>query len=224
MSSTPKHELMIQFARVAKALAHEHRLEILECLGQGQRNVEALAERCGLPIANMSQHLQHLRRAGLVTTCREGKYVLYRLADDEVITLLSALQRVAERNLAEVQQLVDQFLNRRDSLEPIAAGELLQRLHNETVTVLDVRPADEFAQGHLPGAINIPLTELEARLKDLPVDLEVVAYCRGPYCVLAFDAVALIRKKGLSARRLAAGFPEWKAAGLPTQQSLQETS
>lgn len=217
MSSTPKHELMIQFARVAKALAHEHRLEILECLAQGQRSVEALAERCGLPIANMSQHLQHLRRAGLVTTSREGKYVFYRLADDEVIMLLSSLQRVAERNLAEVQQIVDQFLHRRDSLEPIIAEELLQRLQEASVTLLDVRPADEFAQGHLPGAINIPLAELESRLQDLPADREVVAYCRGPYCVLAFEAVALMRKKGLFARRLEAGFPEWKAAGLPTQ-------
>lgn len=217
MSSTLKHELMIQFARVAKALAHEHRLEILECLAQGQRSVEALAERCGLPIANMSQHLQHLRRAGLVTTSREGKYVFYRLADDEVITLLSSLQRVAERNLAEVQQIVDQFLHRRDSLEPIIAEELLQRLQEASVTLLDVRPTDEFAQGHLPGAINIPLAELESRLQDLPADREVVAYCRGPYCVLAFEAVALMRKKGLFARRLEAGFPEWKAAGLPTQ-------
>lgn len=221
MSNTPKHELMIQFARVAKALAHEHRLEILECLAQGRRSVEALAERCELPIANTSQHLQHLRRAGLVTTSREGKYVHYRLADDEVVTLFSSLQRVAERNLAEVQQIVDQFLHRRDSLEPILAEELLQRLQDASVTLLDVRPADEFAQGHLPGARNIPLAELEARLQDLPADREIVAYCRGPYCVLAFEAVAFIRKKGMHARRLEAGFPEWKAAGLPTDFDAQ---
>lgn len=216
-SPSPKHELMIQFARIAKALAHEHRLEILECLGQGPRSVEALAERCCLPIANMSQHLQHLRRAGLVTACREGKYVFYQLADDEIVTLLSSLQRVAERNLAEVQQIVDLYLHRRDSLEPVMAEDLLQRLRDEAVMVLDVRPVDEFAQGHLPGAVNIPLTELVQRLKELPADREVVAYCRGPYCVLAFDAVALLRQQGYMARRLNTGFPEWRAAGLPVQ-------
>lgn len=175
-------------------------------------------ERCGLPVANMSQHLQHLRRAGLVTTRREGKYVLYQLADDEVITLLRSLQRVAERNLADVRQIVDQYLHRRDHLEPILADELMQRLREDSVTLLDVRPADEYVHGHLPGAINIPLNELEARLKDLPVGQEIVAYCRGAYCVLAFEAVAMMRKKGLHARRLEAGFPEWKAAGLPTQR------
>ncbi len=216
-SPTPKHQLMIQFARIAKAMAHEHRLEILECLAQGQRSVDALAERCGLPIANMSQHLQHLRRAGLVKTSREGKYVFYQLADDEIVTLLRSLHRVAERNLAEVQQIVELYLHRRDNLEPVVAEELLKRIRSETVLVLDVRPADEFVQGHLPGAINIPLSVLEQRLKELPSDCEVVAYCRGPYCVLAFEAVAMLRQRGFQARRFEAGFPEWKAAGLPIQ-------
>lgn len=216
-SPTPKHQLMIQFARIAKAMAHEHRLEILECLAQGQRSVDALAERCGLPIANMSQHLQHLRRAGLVKTSREGKYVFYQLADDEIVTLLSSLHRVAERNLAEVQQIVELYLHRRDNLEPVVAEELLKRIRSETVLVLDVRPADEFVQGHLPGAVNIPLNVLEQGLKSLPSDCEVVAYCRGPYCVLAFEAVAMLRQCGFQARRFEAGFPEWKAAGLPIQ-------
>lgn len=216
-SPTPKHQLMIQFARIAKALAHEHRLEILECLAQGQRCVDALAERCGLPIANMSQHLQHLRRAGLVKTSREGKYVFYQLADDEIVTLLSSLHRVAERNLAEVQQIVELYLHRRDNLEPVVAEELLKRIRSATVLVLDVRPADEFVQGHLPGAVNIPLNVLEQGLKGLPSDCEVVAYCRGPYCVLAIEAVAMLRKRGFQARRFEAGFPEWKAAGLPIQ-------
>lgn len=216
-SPTPKHQLMIQFARIAKAMAHEHRLEILECLAQGQRSVDALAERCGLPIANMSQHLQHLRRAGLVKTSREGKYVFYQLADDEIVTLLSSLHRVAERNLAEVQQIVELYLHRRDNLEPVVAEELLKRIRSETVLVLDVRPADEFVQGHLPGAVNIPLNVLEQGLKSLPSDCEVVAYCRGPYCVLAFEAVAMLRQRGFQARRFEAGFPEWKAAGLPIQ-------
>lgn len=216
-SPTPKHQLMIQFARIAKAMAHEHRLEILECLAQGQRSVDALAERCGLPIANMSQHLQHLRRAGLVKTSREGKYVFYQLADDEIVTLLRSLHRVAERNLAEVQQIVELYLHRRDNLEPVVAKELLKRIRSETVLVLDVRPTDEFVQGHLPGAINIPLSVLEQRLKELPSDCEVVAYCRGPYCVLAFEAVSMLRQRGFQARRFEAGFPEWKAAGLPIQ-------
>lgn len=216
-SPTPKHQLMIQFARIAKAMAHEHRLEILEYLAQGQRSVDALAERCGLPIANMSQHLQHLRRAGLVKTSREGKYVFYQLADDEIVTLLSSLHRVAERNLAEVQQIVELYLHRRDNLEPVVAEELLKRIRSETVLVLDVRPADEFVQGHLPGAVNIPLNVLEQGLKSLPSDCEVVAYCRGPYCVLAFEAVAMLRQRGFQARRFEAGFPEWKAAGLPIQ-------
>ena len=167
--------------------------------------------------ASKSLHLQQLRRAGLVTTRREGKYVLYELADEEIVTLVSSLQRVAERNLAEVQQILNLYFHQRDSLEPVASKELMQRLHEGAVILLDVRPGDEFAQGHLPGAINIPLTDLEENVKTLPRNREIIAYCRGPFCLLSFEAVARLRDRGLAARRLETGFPEWKVAGLPVE-------
>lgn len=223
-SEGPKHIVVSQFARVAKALGHEHRLELLELLAQGERSVEALAERCNLPIANVSQHLQHLRRAGLVTGRRDGKYVRYRLPGGEVITLLGALRHVAEKNLAEVREVVGSYFHARDSLEPVPMDELTQRLRDGLVTVVDVRPEDEFAHGHVPGAISIPLEELEQRLGDLPEDREIVAYCRGPYCVLAFEAVALLRRQGRRARRMKDGFPEWLAAGHPVEVRVQETT
>ena len=222
-SEGPKHILMGQFARVAKALGHQHRLELLELLAQGERSVEALAEHCGLPIANVSQHLQHLRRAGLVVGRRDGKYVRYRLSGSEVVTLLSALRHVAERNLAEVRELVGSYFHDRGSLEPVAMDDLMQRLRDGGVTVIDVRPEDEFTQGHLPGAINIPLVELEARLQELPKDREIIAYCRGPYCLLAFEAVARLRREGRQARRMEDGFPEWLAAGRPVEATTRST-
>jgi rhodanese-related sulfurtransferase/DNA-binding transcriptional ArsR family regulator len=214
-SRSPKSALFGQFATVAKSLAHAHRLELLEQLAQGERSVEVLANRTGLSIANASQHLQHMRRAGLVANRRDGKFVYYRLADDAVLDLLAALRRIAERNVAEVQRIVRSYFNDRDSLEPVSRKELLQRLHAEAVTVLDVRPDDEFALGHLPGAVNIPLRNLKARLSELDPKQEIVAYCRGPYCVLSYEAVAALRACGFKARRLEDGFPEWRAAGLP---------
>jgi rhodanese-related sulfurtransferase/predicted transcriptional regulator len=214
-SESPKRKLFAEFAAVARAVGHEHRLELLEHLGQGERSVESLAERLGLSMANASQHLQHLRRAGLVASRRDGKYVLYRVADDAVVDLLSGLRRVAERTVAEVDRLLSGYF--RDSLEPVGRTDLLDRMRDGLVTVLDVRPEDEFALGHLPGAVNIPLADLERRLADLPPDQELIAYCRGPYCVLSFEAVAKLRRRGYRARRLEDGYPEWKAAGLPVE-------
>jgi ArsR family transcriptional regulator len=216
-SDSPKHALFAEFATVARALGHAHRLEILEHLAQGERGVEALAQRVGLSIANASQHLQHLRRAGLVTSRRDGKFVLYRLADDAVLSLLAVLRHVAERNRAEVDRIVRSYFAARDELEPVSREELLERSREGLVTVLDVRPADEFAVGHVPGAINIPLGELEARLAELDPSQEVVAYCRGAYCVLSFEAVAMLRRRGFKVRRLEDGLPEWKAADLPVE-------
>lgn len=214
-SANPKQALFTQFAVVAKALAHAHRLELIEHLGQGERSVERLAELSSLSIANASQHLQHLRRAGLVASRRDGKHVLYRLADDAVVTVLGALRSIAERTLGEVEKVVGGYFRKRDEMEPVSRKELLRRLNDGVVTLLDVRPNDEFALGHLPGAVNIPLKELERRLAELPKRREIVAYCRGPYCVLAFEAVAALRRRGFKVRRLEDGLPEWRAAGLP---------
>lgn len=214
-SANPKQALFVQFAAVAKALAHEHRLELIEHLAQGERSVERLAELSNVSIANASQHLQQLRRAGLVVSRRDGKHVLYRLADDAVVTLLGALRSIAERSLGEVEKVVSGYFRRRDELEPVSRGDLVRRLKAGSVTLLDVRPEDEFGLGHLPGAINIPLRELEKRLAELPKRREIVAYCRGPYCVLSFEAVAALRQRGFKVRRLEDGLPEWRAAGLP---------
>ena len=214
-TASPKRRLYIQFAAVAKAIGHEHRLELLEHMGQGARSVEALAALAGLSVANASQHLQHLRRAGLIAAERRGKNVLYRLADDAVVGLLAALRKVAERQLGEVEKVVAGYFRARDAMEPVSRRALLTRIKEGTVTVLDVRPEDEFALGHVPGAVNIPLKQLERRLSELPRRREIVAYCRGPYCVLSFEAVAALRAKGFAARRLVDGLPEWRAAGLP---------
>lgn len=214
-SQSPKQALFAQFASVAKTLGNAHRLELLEQVAQGERSVEILAQRTRLSIANASQHLQQLRRTGLVTARRDGKFVYYRLADDTVLDLLAALSRIAERNLAEVGRVLHSYFYDRDSLEPVSREELLARSRAGTVTILDVRPEDEFALGHLPDAVNIPLRALKARLSELDRAHEIVAYCRGPYCVLSFEAVAALRARGFTARRLVDGLPEWRAAGLP---------
>lgn len=216
-SSNPKRTVFAGFAEVAKALGHGHRLEILELLAQGDRSVDGLAERAGLSIANASQHLRLMRRAGLLASRRDGKRILYGLSDPAVLDLTAALRRVAEQNLAEVREVVSKYFKVRDALEPVSRKELARRLKDGLVTVLDVRPEDEFAAGHLPQAVNIPLRELSRRLREISTRREVVAYCRGPYCVLAFEAVALLRERGFNVRRLEDGFPEWKAAGLPVE-------
>lgn len=213
-----KHDLFNQFARVAKAMSSGNRLELLEFLAQGERPVDALAEVSGMTLANTSQHLQQLRLAGLVESRKEGLRVYYRLSGDDVVDLLKGLRQVAERHLAEVNLLVRDYLSSRDALEPIPRAELLSRAREGLVMVLDVRPAEEFAAGHLPGAVNIPLGELEGHLEEFGTDREIVAYCRGPHCILAFEAVARLRAQGLQARRLHDGFPEWKSSGLPVEQ------
>jgi len=214
-SNNFKHDLFTQFARVGKALSSANRLELLEFIAQGERTVDVLATLAGLSIANTSQHLQQLRQTGLLTARKEGQHVYYRLAGDDVLILLNSLRQVAEQHLADVERLVNSFLTVKDSLEPIPANELLQRVRDGLVTVLDVRPREEYAAGHLTGAVNVPMAELEQHLDQLATDKEIVAYCRGPHCVLAFDAVSRLREHGLKARRLETGYPEWKAAGLP---------
>ncbi|MEK1887542.1 MAG: metalloregulator ArsR/SmtB family transcription factor [Phyllobacterium sp.] len=219
MSSTgPKQAIYESLAEVAQALGHAHRLELLEHLAQGERSVEDLSSRAGLTFANTSRHLQILRRARLVETERRGKQILYRLAGDaEVVALTNALCRVGERNVAEIDRVKADYFRARDALEPVSRADLFSRLQDGLVTLLDVRPQDEFTVGHLPGALNIPLAELEDRLRELPQDREVIAYCRGPYCVLSFEAVAALRARGYLVRRLEDGYPEWKAAGLPIE-------
>ena len=216
----PKQQVFEGLAQIAHALAHAHRLELLEHLAQGERSVEDLATRASLTLANASRHLQILRRATLVEGRRDGKRVYYRLAgDDAVIGLLSALSRVGERNSAEIARVMASYFRARDEFEPVSRDELLDRLRCGVATVLDVRPEDEFANGHLPKALNIPLSQLVRRLAELPPEREIVAYCRGPWCVLSFEAVALLRQRGYRARRLEDGFPEWKVAGLPIDGS-----
>ncbi len=215
VNAISKRSLYVHFATVAKAIGNSHRLELLELLAQGERPVEELAALAELSVANTSQHLQHLRRVGLVTNRKEGKHVLYRLCDPSVVTLLGTLQQVAERNHAEAARAIDQFIKQRDALEPVTSTELSCRMRDGEAVVLDVQPAKEFAAGHIRGAVNIPVADLKRRLADLPRRQEIVAYCRGPYCVMAFEAVALLRGRGFKVRRLNEGYPEWKVAGLP---------
>lgn len=217
-SDALKTQLYQQLARVAQALASGSRLQLLEFIAQGERSVEALAAMTGLSVANCSKHLQALRQAGLVSGRKEGLRVYYALAGDDVVALYSALQGVAHNRVAEVERIVRTWLAHRDKLEPVPAEEVLRRAKAGLVVVLDVRPAEEYAAGHLPGAINVPLEHLEGRLAKLPKRKEIVAYCRGPYCLMSFEAVEQLRKRGRKARRLENGFPEWKAAGLPVER------
>ncbi|MBC8209458.1 MAG: metalloregulator ArsR/SmtB family transcription factor [Gammaproteobacteria bacterium] len=218
-----KHDLFAQFARVGKALSNGNRLELLEYLAQGERSVEQLSTVAGLTVANTSQHLQQLRHAGMVTSRKEGLKVYYRISGDDIIILLDALRSVAERHVTDVQYLVNTYLTVKDNLEPIPRAELLERARDGLITVLDVRPAEEYASGHVSGAVNVPLKDLEKWIKKLDKNQEIVAYCRGPHCVLAFDAVARLREKGIKARRMEDGYPEWKTAGLPVEESHSGT-
>ena len=210
-------EIFATFAELARALASPHRLMLLDHIAQGERPVERLAELAGLSVANASQHLQQLKRSGFVQTRRNGKQVLYRLGSGPVLPLLAALRHYGEHNRSEIRALIADSFGRRDQLEAIDRDELVSRLDTGDVTLLDIRPEEEFRQGHLPGAISMPLDALTNRLAELPPGREVVAYCRGPYCVLSFDAVAVLRAKGLKARRFDGGFPSWKDAGLAVE-------
>ncbi len=211
----PKQTLFEHLAIVARALGHGARLELLDFLAQGERSVEDLARVAGLSIANTSKHLQQLKATGLVQARRDGKHIRYILGDERVLDAMAVLRAIAEAHISAVEDLVASYLRGRDDLEPVPAQDLLERVRDGLVTVLDVRPPEEFAQGHVAGALNVPLDRLQDRLKELPTDREVVAYCRGPWCVLSFEAVAKLREAGFAARRLQDGLPEWRRAGLP---------
>ena len=214
-----KKELLGHFARIGKAVASPARLELLDLLAQGEKPVELLASQAGLSVTNTSNHLKELRNAALVATRKEGLYVHYRLADPAVHEFLRCLQDIAARQLAEVREIVNDYFVEPESLEPIGAGDLLERLRSDDVVVLDVRPEDEYAAGHVPGALSIPAGELKRRLSEVPRDREVVAYCRGPYCVLALQAVDVLRAAGYRARRMEVGLPDWHAVGLAVERS-----
>lgn len=212
-----KKSIFEQFARTGKAFSNAHRIELLEILAQGERTVEQLSNTAGLTVANTSQHLQLLRNAGLVTARKVGQYVHYNLSDDLVVDLIVALRKLSERHLAEVERLVNTYLSVKDDLEPVPVDELMERAGDGVVTVLDVRPEVEYEAGHIKGALSVPMDQLEDRIGELDPEREVVAYCRGPYCMLAYDAVAKLREKGFKARRMDEGFPEWRKAGMPVE-------
>ena len=215
--SSLKQSLFEVIARMGKALGNRHRLELLELLAQGPRSVDSLARATGASLATTSHHLQQLRQAGLVAGEKRGKQVIYRVSGEDVVALFVELREVAQAHLAEVQTLLRDHLERRDQLEAVGAEELLRRLRSGEVVVLDVRPEEEYAAGHVPGAMNVPLEHLESALAAIPPGREVVAYCRGPHCLLAFEAVERLRAAGRSARRLEGGMPEWRLAGLPVE-------
>jgi rhodanese-related sulfurtransferase/DNA-binding MarR family transcriptional regulator len=212
-----KKELFGQFALIAKSLSNGHRLELLEFLAQGERGVEDLAKVANLSVANTSQHLQSLRRCGLVETRSEGHYVFYRLSNYEIMNAIRAIQKVAESNLSAIDDLISVYLASKDDLEPMSRNELLTKAKKGLITVIDVRPEIEYAAGHIPEAVNIPLSKLEHKLSDIPQGKEVIAYCRGAYCILSFEAVEKLRSLGYKARRLEEGFPEWKLAALQVE-------
>lgn len=223
-SETFKKDLFAQFAQVGKSLSNGNRLELLEFLAQGERTVDELSKVSGLTVANTSQHLQGLRRSGLVKSRAEGQKSYYRISDYSVVALLALMRKIAEDNIAEIQILIADYLSSKDDLEPVSRDELLKRAKKGAITVLDVRPEQEFESGHLPSAINIQLSELKNEMRRLPRKKEVVAYCRGPFCILAFEAVKQLRSKGYKARRLEDGFPEWKLDGLPIEEGLNRSN
>ncbi len=212
-----KDALFAKFGQIASAFASPKRIEIIDVLAQGERNVETLARQTGLSVANTSRHLQILKGANLVTARKDGLQAFYRLADPMVLRGYQSLQALAEARLAEVDRLVRDYFTSTDGLEPVPREELLRRARSRDVVVLDVRPPEEYAAGHIAGALSLPLPELKRRLADLPAGKKIVAYCRGPYCVLAAEAVRLLRQRGFDAVRLADGFPEWRDAGLPVE-------
>jgi len=214
-----KDRLYGQFARIGKALSSPHRLEILELLAQGERTVDSLAREVGGSLANTSQHLQALRQAALVQSRKDGLFVSYRLSDPTVFSLCIAIRSVAEHQLADLERLVREHFGGRSDAEAVEMRELLKRARSKSVIVLDTRPSNEYAAGHIAGAISVPVDDLQRRLRQLPKGKEYVAYCRGPYCVYADRAVEILRSTGRQARRLREGFPEWRAAGLPVEMS-----
>ena len=216
-----KDQLYAQFARIGKAVSSPKRLELLELMGQGERTVEGLAREASVTIANCSQHLQILLQANLVSTRKEGNYVFYRLANDAVSNFWLEFRSLAEQQLAAIERLVRDYIELRDDLEPIDCTELQDRLKNGNVIVLDVRPEEEYCAGHLPGAIFVPPGEVERRLASLPQDKEIVAYCRGRYCIWAVEAVKTLRKNGFSAKRMHQGIQEWRLLGFPVEVGVE---
>jgi ArsR family transcriptional regulator len=216
-AENPRRTAFSHFALIGKALSHGHRLELIDMLAQGECNVEDLAQRLRLSFANTSQHLQRLLRVGLVATRKDKQHVFYRLADDGVIGLVTAMRRIAESNLAEVQKLSAAHFTAKDGLEAITRRELLDRMRKNEAIIVDVRPRGEYAAGHVAGAINIPFADIERELSRLSRDKEIVAYCRGPYCTLVYRAIAAMQQKGYAVRRLEEGYPQWKYAGLPVE-------
>lgn len=210
-----KDGLYEQFARIGKAVAHPKRIELLDVLCQGERSVEVLAGAAAMTVVNTSAHLRVLREARLVATRKNGTRVFYRLADDAVCEFFFSLRDLASDRYAEVDRIVRDFFDARDELEPLNRDELLSRVGDGDIIVLDVRPREEYEAGHIPGAVSVPLADLKGRMASLPREVEIVAYCRGPYCVLAPQALELLRTQGFVARRLEDGFPEWRRAGLP---------
>lgn len=219
---TFKNRLYGQFALIGKALASPHRLELLELLAQGERTVDSLATEMGLSLANTSQHLQALRQASLVESRKEGLFVHYSLADPKVFELCTAVRSVAERRLAELERVVREYFGDRSVAEAVCMEELLDRARSTDVVILDTRPANEYAAGHIAGAVSMPVDGLQKHLRQFPKGKEYVAYCRGPYCVYADRAVEMLRAGGRRARRLVEGFPEWKAAGFPIEESTHQ--
>ena len=216
---TPKKRLLEHFAGVAKAMGSPNRLELLETLSQGERSVDELAKASGMSVANTSHHLQILRVNGLARSRKDGLQVFYRLADDAVTSLLVGIRGVAESQLAEVERIVRENFDSRDALKPVKRDELTKLIKHGDAVLIDVRPASEYAAAHIAGAINVPVEELFERLKELKNNQEVIAYCRGPYCLLSFEAVDRLRKSGIRARRLEDGYPEWKAEQRPVAQA-----
>jgi rhodanese-related sulfurtransferase/DNA-binding transcriptional ArsR family regulator len=214
-----KSRLYEELSRVGRALGSPRRLELLEILAQGERSVEVLSRHTGLSVANTSHHLQALREARLVEARKEGLFVYYRLTSLEVFGVVQMIRELGEQHIAEVDRIMRSYFGQRDELEPVRRDELLERAKMGTVIVLDVRPAEEYRAGHIPGAMSVPVDQLEQRLADLPADKEIVAYCRGPYCVMSYNAVEALRARGRRARRLVDGFPEWRAEGLPIEVS-----
>jgi DNA-binding transcriptional ArsR family regulator len=212
-----KDQVFEQFARIAKAMASPKRLEIIDLLAQGERSVEELARLTGMSVPNVSRHLQVMRAARMVDVRREGLFGYYRLADDGVFRVWAAIRELGEVRLTELEGVVREFLQHREELEPVGVQELKARLDDPQVLVLDVRPREEYRAGHIRGALSVPVPDLDGLLSQLPRDREWIAYCRGPYCVYSDEAVALLRKRGFSARRLEVGLPEWRAAGLPVE-------
>lgn len=218
-----KDEIFGQFARIGKALSSPKRLEILDLLAQGERSVEDVASRTASSVAVASQHLRNLRAAGMLQTRRDGQRIYYRLAGESVFEALRAVRTVGEQRLAEVDRVVGEYLADRNSMRAVCAGELLELLREDAAVVLDVRPEEEYRAGHIAGARSVPVQELEEYLCDLPEetqDKEVVAYCRGPYCLFSDEAVSLLNERGYRASRLSEGFPEWRAAGMPVESSV----